>query len=505
MIIKILIILSLKKKNKVTGKKIYSYRIKGINQKYVKNSYNIYKGDNKKYVNGENEEEEREESSNDENDGNIGTNKTQYINNKLNLDLLNNSNDNYVIESKINKDNIMKNNGNGNNENNNKEINNFVKRKNRKNMTGELRNMNQNTKNRLKNIYNDDSNIIRRRKRENTYEGLNLVGKHVFSLPEGYYKGLPKLKYKKAKIRKFKSHKGNFEDLPYPRRRNLYDPSYYKKSTLDDENIYEKINNNNCVQREKTKGKLRSNKKILKFNNSSSSNSDNDEHYYKMKKTCSKNHDKIRNIKTNTKNNTKNNSKVNNIIVDINNNKEQNNKQSNTLNAQNSQKKNNDNRKYKKRYIPHLNSSQCQFNPRLVADEPIKKSNSIERNNPNQEIQNDGYTLSFKKSFRKIDSSDMEGVDAIKSNIKKKLIEKNEKLLLDAIYYYNGPIDISCISSQNYTGTIYELKRRASKNGYKCDKRENNFFKFTNGLESFLVEIVKIKNNMLYYLINKSQ
>jgi hypothetical protein len=103
--------------------------------------------------------------------------------------------------------------------------------------------------------------------------------------------------------------------------------------------------------------------------------------------------------------------------------------------------------------------------------------------------------------FREIE---MLGIDAVKSKFKKKLIQINDHLH-DAIYYYNGPIDISCISSKNYLETVIDLKKKVSKNGFKCVQNKAYYFKFTNGKESFLVEIVKIRNNMLYYLVLKNQ
>ena len=104
----------------------------------------------------------------------------------------------------------------------------------------------------------------------------------------------------------------------------------------------------------------------------------------------------------------------------------------------------------------------------------------------------------------KLNSSiEMLKIDAIKSKMKKKLIEMDNKLI-DAIFYYNGPIDISCISLKNYSQTVDDLSKRALKNGYKCSKLETNYYKLTNGVDTFFVEIVKIRNNMLYYLIVKN-
>ena len=95
-------------------------------------------------------------------------------------------------------------------------------------------------------------------------------------------------------------------------------------------------------------------------------------------------------------------------------------------------------------------------------------------------------------------------IDAIKSKMKKRLIEIDNKLI-DAVNYYNGPIDISCISLKNYNQTVKDLNKRALKNGYKCSKCETNCYELTNGFKSFFVEIVKIRDNMLYYLIVKNQ
>lgn len=80
----------------------------------------------------------------------------------------------------------------------------------------------------------------------------------------------------------------------------------------------------------------------------------------------------------------------------------------------------------------------------------------------------------------------------------------NDKLL-DAIHYYNGPIDISCIASKNYAESVNDLSKKVLKNGFKFVKYENNYFKFSNGINSLLIEIVKIRNNMLYYLVFRNQ
>ena len=106
------------------------------------------------------------------------------------------------------------------------------------------------------------------------------------------------------------------------------------------------------------------------------------------------------------------------------------------------------------------------------------------------------------KDFKR--HNEMTGMDAIKSKFKKKLIEINDGLL-DAIHYYNGPIDISCISCKNYVETVEDIKKGFLQKGFKSLKSENNYLKFTNGLDTYLIEIVIIRNNMLYCLILKNQ
>ena len=149
-----------------------------------------------------------------------------------------------------------------------------------------------------------------------------------------------------------------------------------------------------------------------------------------------------------------------------------------------------------------MNNTQYKTNRKLIFIGPTKKSNLSAKNLPkNISINNKPKD---KNLNNKVKSKEMGGVDAIKSKFKKKLIEINDKLI-DAIHYYNGPIDISCISSHNYAEAVNELNKKVLKNGFKCINNDNNYFKFSNGLDSFLVEIVKIRNNMLYYLVLKNQ
>ena len=142
----------------------------------------------------------------------------------------------------------------------------------------------------------------------------------------------------------------------------------------------------------------------------------------------------------------------------------------------------------------------------VISDKKNKNDKQTIKKN-NQNIMNKSMSALRRKNEFKIklnSSMEMLKIDAIKSKMKKRLIEIDNKLI-DAVNYYNGPIDISCISLKNYNQTVKDLNKRALKNGYKCSKCETNCYELTNGFKSFFVEIVKIRDNMLYYLIVKKQ
>ena len=141
-----------------------------------------------------------------------------------------------------------------------------------------------------------------------------------------------------------------------------------------------------------------------------------------------------------------------------------------------------------------------------------KLLNSIEnlksypqKDNDKRHIKVNSVTISNPYSSKPKDNPFKDsGIDAVKSKFKLKLIEMNENLS-DAIHYYNGPIDISCISCKNYEETIEDLIKKLNKNGYRLVKNKNYYYQFTNGLNSFLVEIVIIRTNLLYYLVIKDK
>ena len=351
----------------------------------------------------------------------------------------------------------------------------------------------------------------KRRERKGYTTGYRRI-KDLEDMYEDIPKSVGKVKYKKAKIRKFKSHRDNFdEDSVRMPRGYLHDYIHGKKNPFidkeDNNQNKKRSKSSRHLQKLETKeirgnSKNHKNKQII---NNENYNYDifNKNSYYKLsdpKKdfralSATKNQKKVKITKNENKNNKFNNNKkfiTNTSNID----RKAKNRSMFSLNRQvpnifNKKKIISDNID-SKIHIPKLKKSEFKSiqNLRSKSSDNKKSNTSRVRKEPNK--------LKLKIS------REMLGIDAVKSKFKKKLIEMNDDLL-DAIYYYNGPIDISCISSKKYIESVNELKKKVLKNGFKCIKSETNYFKFSNGLDSFVVEIVKIRNNMLYYLILKNQ
>jgi hypothetical protein len=294
--------------------------------------------------------------------------------------------------------------------------------------------------------------------------------KNTESMTEVKENKVGKVKYKIAKIKKFKGKKDKLVPNNNERRRkgNLYD-FYSKKSPKKSQNSLKRENDNES--RVNSINKKSNNNLRNEFNNSNL--------FSKSlgKYSPGKSSDKIyRNYSTSKKPKAH----LNNISFLDNKNKKNNN-QSLIIS-------------YRQKIMEGIS-----YNNENKYSEKKKK------NNIQNTINKSMAALRRKNEFKiKINSSiEMLRIDAIKSKMKKKLIEIDNKLI-DAVNYYNGPIDISCISSKNYLETVEDLGKRALKNGYKCTKCETNYFKLTNGYDTYFVEIVKIRNNMLYYLFVKN-
>jgi len=300
--------------------------------------------------------------------------------------------------------------------------------------------------------WNNNANQVRKNRRSQDY------------IIEEKEKKIGKVKSKKAKIKKFKSSKEEPEPDDEERRRkgNLYD--YYSSK------IQKK--KKQCLKYENNKENLRNSKnKKIKDNSRYEYNN------YSHKKPTS-----LRECKSGQDSD------------EIYMNQSTSKKQKGQMNPITFLRKKNDKPSliisYRQKIMEGLSNRNNNANKKEDSKNNINKSMSaLRRKNENK---------------LKLNSSiEMLKIDAIKSKMKKKLIEIDNKLI-DAIFYYNGPIDISCISLKNYSQTVDDLAKRALKNGYKCSKLETNYYKLTNGVDTFFVEIVKIRNNMLYYLTVKN-
>jgi hypothetical protein len=502
-------------KNKTTLDKLY--KRKGNNQKLVKGALGK-KGKSNNYLY-DTQEDDSDNSSFIQNNkkiekesGNISRGDGNS-NNKLFFDLLNNkSYDNGR------KDEAFKSiNSNSNNNSNNSS---FDKKQNYENKNKYI----------INSDYLDDyfkNNYHRRIDRRGYTSGYRRSPNNREYLLEENKKNINKVKSKKAKIIKFKSHKDNFDVNDYKESHGfLYDYIHNKK--------YRTINkqNDNYELKKRLKSNIelpnikdsRGNSKSRKKKNVSE-NKINDNYNYNKKVVYTEafgSKKNTRNTSAKKDRNKKHRVKViNNIDNSTNNNKHNytiNNSKDKHLNTLS----NNPisvlmkNRKIvtdtnSKISLPKLNNSQYIFPKKIMPYDNSgnkKSSNSkiklIKKHTHAEslpEIPKQNHKMKHNTVFREIE---MLGVDAVKSKFKKKLIQINDHLH-DAIHYYNGPIDISCISSKNYMETVLDLKKKVSKNGFKCIQNKTYYFKFTNGIDSFLVEIVKIRNNMLYYLVLKSQ
>jgi hypothetical protein len=139
----------------------------------------------------------------------------------------------------------------------------------------------------------------------------------------------------------------------------------------------------------------------------------------------------------------------------------------------------------------------------------INKNKKYDKEDNND---NTNYLFNSISSFKKFDNNIAEDY---KNRLKLKLIsltddlkDENEE---EKLKYYIGPIDLSLISIKgNLKESIEDLKYKFSKNGYEClDNDSKNEIKsqikyIKNGI-IYIAEVVKIKNNLLYYLITKQK
>jgi hypothetical protein len=339
-----------------------------------------------------------------------------------------------------------------------------------------------------------------------------------YMITDGNKKTINKVKYEKAKIRKFHPDKSNDDDDLKESLHNNNHKSNKHNSIYNSEDKYithKKLHHSHSKTKKNSskmsKDKKKSHNNLKKKIKNNSQENINKLYVYENNPSLSSTNIFSNNTKINKV--TKNENKNKNGIINSNNTLEQSYYfKTPNQNIHNSQKRRiketNDNKEVKK--IPkklHIYNSQEKLqknrdfdtayktihnSTKKISQKNIYYKNNIDINDQSNEI------IKLKRVY------EVDPMDAIKSKFKKKLIEINDELL-DAIHYYNGPIDISCISSKNYQEAVEELNEKLNKKGIKCQRYENNYFKVSNGKKSFSVEIVKIRNNMLYFLFLKNK
>jgi hypothetical protein len=88
-----------------------------------------------------------------------------------------------------------------------------------------------------------------------------------------------------------------------------------------------------------------------------------------------------------------------------------------------------------------------------------------------------------------------------KNKLKDKLISVTNELKAEKLELYTGPINIGCITSKNIDESLNKFINKMKMNVYKYVKIKDYLFKCSKGDISFNVELVKIKGNLLYFLV----
>ena len=171
------------------------------------------------------------------------------------------------------------------------------------------------------------------------------------------------------------------------------------------------------------------------------------------------------------------------------------------------------NKKPNKEEIEYLESDEEQNeneNENEIAN--YNKSGNISANKSNDEKDEDkddiDYLFNNISSIKKFEDNMAE---TIKNKLKSKLISVTDDLKNEndeeKLKYYIGPIDLSLISLKgNLKDSIEDLKHRFTEKGFVYQENDNeniNGIKLIKDDAIYLVEVVKIRNNLLYYLFTK--
>ena len=173
--------------------------------------------------------------------------------------------------------------------------------------------------------------------------------------------------------------------------------------------------------------------------------------------------------------------------------------ENNIININNNKYINNDNDKKKishiKKKIKRSSSIKEYINNyNINKNNTILNNNKTNFNNSNDNLRNSKRLINKKRS-----------VQNIKNEIKMKLLNNGNDVSNTMISDYSGPIDIKYISLKNYEMTIKDLIKRIKLLKYKYVVIDFNLYKCIRGTKIMYIEVVKIKNNLYYYLITRDK
>jgi hypothetical protein len=127
----------------------------------------------------------------------------------------------------------------------------------------------------------------------------------------------------------------------------------------------------------------------------------------------------------------------------------------------------------------------------------------------NKNISNNNISIFYTRNTNSSHLSDFSfmtsnnsSLEEIKNRLKEKLISITEGLHSE-LMIYSGPVNLSCLSLKNYDESVIDLVKKIKKNGYQYSRVSDNLFTCSKGDKVVDVEIVKIKGNLIYYLIKK--
>ena len=134
-----------------------------------------------------------------------------------------------------------------------------------------------------------------------------------------------------------------------------------------------------------------------------------------------------------------------------------------------------------------------------------KKNNSLSKKNFPKGTKESMTSSDKKNKTRNNNNTNSDNISLVelKNKLKDKLISVTHELQYD-LKLYNGPINIDCISLKNVDDSMNDMMNTMIINGYDCIRNKEYIIKCNKGKKCVDIELVKIKGNLLYFLIKKS-